>query len=77
MIAASHRPEERGRVQGVAEISIAVITTIMSFTSGALLHGLGWPAVNIGAVPLLAIASAMTLWYALRRVAGDTVSGTH
>ena len=66
MITASHRPEERGRVQGAAEISIAVITTITSFTSGALLHGLGWTAVNVGAVPLLIFAAAMTIWYTIR-----------
>jgi predicted MFS family arabinose efflux permease len=66
MITASHRPEERGRVQGVAEMAIAVIATSASFLSGALLHNLGWSAVNIGAAPLLLIAAGMTVWYALR-----------
>jgi len=66
MITASHRPEERGRVQGAAEISIAVIATLASFTSGALLHGLGWTAVSLGTAPLLAIALGLTLWHAVR-----------
>lgn len=66
MITASHRPEERGRVQGAAEMAIAIIATLASFTSGALLHGLGWTAVNIGAAPLLITAAGLTLWYAVK-----------
>lgn len=67
MITASHRPEERGRVQGTAEMAIAVIATTASFTSGALLHGFGWNAVNIGAAPLLVAAAGLTIWYATRK----------
>jgi predicted MFS family arabinose efflux permease len=64
MITASHLPEERGRVQGAAEMAIAITATTASFASGALLHGLGWNAVNIGAAPLLIAAAGLTLWYA-------------
>ena len=59
MIAASHRPEERGRVQGAAEMSIAGIAAIASFASAGLLNGLGWAAVNIGAAPMLITAAAL------------------
>ncbi len=64
MITAAHRPEERGRVQGAAELSIAIIAAIASFASGGLLHGLGWTAVNLAAVPLVIAAAALTLWFA-------------
>ncbi len=64
MIAAAHRPEERGRVQGAAELSIAVIAAVASFASGGLLHGLGWTAVNLAAAPLVLAAAALTLWFA-------------
>jgi predicted MFS family arabinose efflux permease len=64
MIAASHAPEERGQVQGVAEMSIAAIGAVASFGSAGLLHGLGWSAVNIAALPMLAIAVLLTLWAA-------------
>lgn len=75
MITASHRPEERGRVQGTAEMAIAIIATTASFTSGALLHGLGWNAVNIGAAPLLFVAAGLTIWYAAR-TARTPLAGT-
>ncbi|MEM7021433.1 MAG: MFS transporter [Pseudomonadota bacterium] len=66
MITASHRPEERGRVQGAAETIIAVLATLASFASAALLHGLGWAAVNIGAAPLLIAVAALTIWFSRR-----------
>ncbi len=75
MITASHRPEERGRVQGTAEMAIAIIATAASFTSGALLYGFGWNAVNVGAAPLLFAAAGLTLWYALR-TARTPLAGT-
>ena len=66
MIAASHRPEERGRVQGAAEMAIAGIATLASFASAGLLNGLGWAAVNIGAAPMLITAAGLTLWFTRR-----------
>ncbi len=67
MIAASHRPEERGRVQGTAELSIAVIAAVASFASGGLLHGLGWEAVNLAAAPLVILAAVLTFWFARKQ----------
>ena len=66
MIAASHRPEERGRVQGAAEMAIAGIATLASFASAGLLNGLGWAAVNIGGAPMLITAAGLTLWFTRR-----------
>ena len=63
LITASHLPEERGRVQGAAEMAIAGTAAVMSFASAGLLNGLGWAAVNLGALPLLAIAAGLTVWY--------------
>lgn len=66
LITAAHRPEERGRVQGVAETLIAGIAALAAFASAGLLNGLGWSAVNMGAAPLLAAAAALTFWFARR-----------
>ncbi|NJN47383.1 MAG: MFS transporter, partial [Candidatus Competibacteraceae bacterium] len=63
MIAAAHRPEERGRVQGAAEMAIAGIATLAAFATGGLLNGLGWLAVNISSVPLLIAAAGITYWF--------------
>lgn len=73
MIAASHRPEERGRVQGTAELAIAIIAAVASFASGGLLHHLGWTAVNLAAAPLVVLAAALTLWFARKQVHAQPV----
>jgi len=47
LITASHRPEERGRVQGAAEMAIAGTAAATSFASAGLLNGLTlWHARN-------------------------------
>jgi MFS family permease len=66
MITASHRPEERGRVQGAAEMAIAGMAVVASFASAGLLSGLGWEAVNVGAIPILVAVAGLTLWFARR-----------
>ena len=60
-ITASHRPEERGRVQGAAEFTIACVGAGASFAAGSLLHLIGWTAVNVGIVPLIVVAGVMNL----------------
>ncbi len=64
MITLSHTPEERGRVQGTAEMIVLSVSTVAAFSSGGLLSGVGWQAVNFGAVPLLLIAVFMTWRFA-------------
>jgi MFS family permease len=60
-ITASHRPEERGRVQGTAEFTIACVGAGASFAAGSLLHLVGWTAVNVGILPLIVVAGFMNL----------------
>ncbi len=62
MIAAAHRPEERGRVQGTAETVIAIVATTAAFASAAVLNGLGWTVVNLAVTPLLAATIVLNLW---------------
>ena len=73
MITAAHRPEERGRVQGTAEMLIAGIAALAAFASAGLLNGLGWAAVNVGAAPLLFIAAGLTFWFSRRTSSKATV----
>ncbi len=73
MIAAAHRPEERGRVQGTAEMLIAGLAALAAFTSAGLLNGLGWAAVNMGAAPLLIAAAGLTFWFSRRTARKATV----
>jgi hypothetical protein len=60
-ITASHRLDERGRVQGLAEFTIACLSAGASFAAGSLLHLLGWTAVNVGILPLIVAAGLLNL----------------
>ncbi|MGH1485392.1 MAG: MFS transporter [Cellvibrionaceae bacterium] len=63
LTAASHRPEEKGRVQGMAELITSCLAAIAAFCSGALLHIFGWTEVNSGSLPLLIIAAIIIMWF--------------
>jgi predicted MFS family arabinose efflux permease len=67
LLTRSYLPEERGRVQGLSEMTIAACAAAASFGSAGLLNAFGWQAVNIGAAPVLAASLGVTLWYAASR----------
>lgn len=66
LIASAHRPEEKGRVQGVAEMMVAGMAAACSFASGGLLNSFGWFAVNLGAIALIGAAALATVFYISR-----------
>jgi MFS family permease len=72
LLTRSYLPEERGRVQGLSEMTIAACAAAASFGSAGLLNAFGWQAVNMGAAPVLAASLGVTLWFAAgrRRVEG-------
>lgn len=59
LLAEGHSPAERGQAQGVMELVNGSVAACASFASGALITGLGWYAINIGVLPLVAIALLM------------------
>jgi MFS family permease len=61
LLAQSHRPAERARVQGVAEMIRYGVTAIATLAAGPLLEHYGWATLNLAIVPLVAIAALMTL----------------
>jgi len=65
MLAGAHRPEERARVQGLNDFLVMGMVTLASLSSGALMSQLGWQAVNLAAIPFLALASAALIWLTL------------
>ncbi len=72
----AYRPAERARVQAVNEFLIFGSVTAASLASGAVETGLGWAAVNLLPVPLLAAAATALLWLSRRRVTSPaTVMG--
>jgi len=72
MLANAHKPEERGRVQGMNDMIVFGFVTIASLASGGLMNCSGgsaqegWSAVNMAMVPFLALAGGALIWLMMR-----------
>jgi len=72
MLAGAHAPEERGRVQGLNDMLVFGCVTLASLASGGLMNcsggtpQAGWAAVNLAAVPFLALAGGALIWLWMR-----------
>jgi MFS family permease len=62
----AYTPAERDHAQGATNFIIYGFMALVSLSSGALVHYFGWKWVNIGAVPMLAIATLVMLWYSAK-----------
>jgi len=63
LLASSHLPSERARVQGVAELIRYGLTAIATLGAGPVLEHFGWANLNFVIFPLLVIAAVMTfIW---------------
>lgn len=67
MLTAAHRPEERAKVQGLNDFLVMGLVTVASFSSGALMNGVGWAAVALAMAPFLALAGSALIWLTLSR----------
>jgi len=63
LLASSHRPSERARVQGTAELIRYILTALATLGAGPVLERFGWINLNLVTFPLLALAAAMTLYW--------------
>ncbi|NSX55425.1 MFS transporter [Sulfitobacter sp. 1151] len=72
LLATAHRPEERGRVQGMNDMIVFGCVTIASLASGGLMNCSGgdvvqgWTAVNLAMVPFLVLAGGALIWLVMR-----------
>jgi MFS family permease len=72
LLASAHRPEERGRVQGLNDMIVFGFVTIASLSSGGLMNcsggtpQAGWAAVNLAMIPALALAGGALIWLAMQ-----------
>ena len=72
MLAGSHAPEERGRMQGMNDLIVFGGVTLASFSSGGLMNcsggsvQAGWTAVNMAMLPFLVLAGGALIWLALQ-----------
>lgn len=60
-----YRPSERNKVQAVNDFCVFGMVAVASFTSGKLLHLVGWDAVVMTLFPLVALALCLIAWLAL------------
>lgn len=61
--AQSYRPSERAKTQGVSEFLRYATTAGATLAAGPVLQHYGWSTVNLAILPLLFVATAMTLWW--------------
>ncbi|MDZ4134699.1 MAG: MFS transporter [Paracoccaceae bacterium] len=72
MLAASHAPEERGRMQGMNDLIVFGGVTLASLSSGGLMNCSGgtvqegWAAVNMAMLPFLVLAGGALIWLTLK-----------
>jgi MFS family permease len=73
MLTSAHRPEERGRVQGMNDFAVFGLVGLASLASGGLMNCSGgsaiegWQAVNLAMIPMIALAGAALIWLAILR----------
>jgi MFS family permease len=63
LLARSHLPAERAKTQGLAELLRYAASALGGLVAGPILLLQGWSTLNIVALPALALAAAMTLWW--------------
>jgi MFS family permease len=72
MLAASHGPAERGRIQGMNDLLVFGGVTLASLSSGGLMNCSGgtpqegWNLVNLAMLPFLILAGGALIWLAMR-----------
>jgi MFS family permease len=62
LLTETYTVEERAKTQALNELLVFVVTGAAIFSSGQLLHNVGWSAVNLGALPLVLLTVAATAW---------------
>ncbi|KZY34457.1 multidrug MFS transporter [Roseovarius sp. HI0049] len=72
MLAASHEPHERGRMQGLNDLIVFGGVTLASLSSGGLMNcsggtpEAGWALVNLAMIPCLTLAGGALIWLMFR-----------
>jgi MFS family permease len=72
MLASSHAPHERGRMQGLNDLLVFGGVTFASLASGGLMNCsggdavTGWAAVNMAMIPFLVLAGGSLIWLVMR-----------
>ena len=61
------RPSEQAKVQGANDAMVFCTMAVSSLSSGAMVTQAGWQAMNLWALPFIAITACATIYLALKR----------
>jgi MFS family permease len=67
MLTQTYRPEERSKVQGLNDSILFGFVALASFSSGKLFSSVGWSAINVVVLPMVAICAVALAFSALGR----------
>ncbi len=67
LLTETYEPSERGKVQALHDFMVFGTVALASLTSGSILYFLDWRAVNLAAIPAIAIALVATVWLLAKR----------
>jgi MFS family permease len=61
LLATTHTPAERGKVQGANELVVFSAVAVGSLLAGTLVHLIGWTALNLVLLPFVMLTAAATV----------------
>ncbi len=62
LLTTTHTAGEKGKVQGVNDLTVFALVTAGSLLAGALLRPLGWDGLNLAMLPVIAVLTVAILW---------------
>lgn len=66
LLTEAYRPAEKAKTQGVNDLIVSTTVTCTALSSGYLNFRLGWDAINLAALPAVAVALSAVLWLKAR-----------
>jgi MFS family permease len=69
LLTQSYQPAERAKIQGLNDFLLYGMVTVSALLSGKIQHAFGWETINLGVVPFIGMAFAVSLWLRTRRPA--------
>jgi len=75
LLTETYAVSERAKTQAFNEAVIFTTVGVATFFSGTLLHEVGWRAVNLAALPAIAVVACAILWLMLRGAGNPSGAG--
>ena len=75
MVTSQYRPSEKNIVQGINDFCVFATVAVASFSSGKLLHLIGWNAVNVALYPMIAVSLILLGWLAISQRNAEPAPG--